>query len=92
MNQTEQISENLKILAEPTRLRILKLLLENDYLCVNAITCRLDVSQSTVSQHLRILRQANLVSREKRAKNIHYSLNKTRVNKIMKLFTEFWQS
>ena len=92
MNQTEQISENLKILAEPTRLQILKLLLANKYLCVNAITCRLDVSQSTVSQQLRILRQANLVLREKKAKYIHYSLNKTKVNDIMKLFNEFWEA
>ena len=50
----------LKALGEPTRMRIMRLLLKR-FLGVNAISERLGVSQYNTSKHLRILREAGLL-------------------------------
>ena len=75
MDEIEKIAEIYKVFSDPTRLKILKLLFEFKFQCVNAITSKLNVTQSAVSQHLRILRQADLVRRERVSNHIHYSLN-----------------
>ncbi len=65
----------LKALSSEPRLKIFRLLKERS-LCVNAITGRLGVTQSAVSQHLRILREAGLVEAEKRGCWMHYSVRR----------------
>ncbi len=80
MDKINELSELFKALSDPTRLRLIRLLSENqEMLCVNALTQRLGVSQSAVSQHLRVLKQAGLVSGERRGYHIHYSLNLERI-------------
>jgi len=82
MDKIEKLVEIFKALSDPTRLRLVKLL--NDCqpgvckggpLCVNALAHQLGVTQSAVSQHLRILRQAGLVSGVRRGSFMHYSLD-----------------
>ena len=76
MNEIEELTEIFKALSAPTRLRLVKLLGEHEgALCVNALARRLDVSQSAVSQHLRILRQTGLVKSERRGSSVHYLLD-----------------
>ncbi|MHC4506305.1 MAG: ArsR/SmtB family transcription factor [Planctomycetota bacterium] len=65
----------LKALSSEPRLKIFRLLKERS-LCVNAITGRLGVTQSAVSQHLRVLREAGLVEAEKRGCWMHYSVRR----------------
>jgi ArsR family transcriptional regulator len=67
-----------RVLADPTRLKLLRLLAqqrEPSALCVNALACRLGVTQSAVSQHLRVLKSAGLVKGERRGYRIHYFIN-----------------
>lgn len=45
-------------------------------LCVNALTNRLGVTQSAVSQHLRVLRQAGIVRGKRKGAFVHYSINR----------------
>jgi ArsR family transcriptional regulator len=76
MNEIEELTEIFKALSAPTRLKLVKLLGEHEgALCVNALARRLDVSQSAVSQHLRILRQSGLVNSERRGSSVHYLLD-----------------
>ena len=64
-DRPQELAELFKSVADPTRLRLVKLLAESPHaLCVNALTARLGVTQSAVSQHLRVLRQAGLVNGE----------------------------
>jgi ArsR family transcriptional regulator len=66
------------VLADPTRLKLLKLLArqqESNALCVNALAYQLGVTQSAVSQHLRVLKSAGLVKGERRGYRIHYFIN-----------------
>ena len=76
MDELEELAEIFKALSAPTRLKLVKLLGENEgALCVNALAQRLDVSQSAVSQHLRVLRQTGLVKSERHGSSVHYLLD-----------------
>jgi ArsR family transcriptional regulator len=88
MDKVEKLVELFKALSDPTRLRLVKLL--NDCqpgvckggpLCVNALAHQLGVTQSAVSQHLRILRQAGLVRGAREGAFMHYSLDPDGFNK-----------
>ena len=82
MNEIEELTEVFKALSAPTRLRLVRLLGEHEgALCVNALARRLDVSQSAVSQHLRVLRQTGLVKSERRGSSVHYSLDHENLKK-----------
>ena len=60
-----------KALADPTRLKILKLLEQREH-CVCEIQAALDIAQPTASKHLGILEQASLVDRRRDAKFVLY--------------------
>lgn len=61
------LADRLRALADPTRLRMLDLLVvQPQELCVCDITSQFDLHQPTISHHLRILREAGLVASEKR--------------------------
>lgn len=87
MDEIEELADIFKALSDPTRLRLVKLLGEHslhdcpnechghDFLCVNALAHRLSVTQSAVSQHLRVLRQAKIVRGVRRGHFMHYSID-----------------
>ena len=64
----------MKAVADPTRVRILKML-EGGELCVCQIIAVLALSPSTVSKHLFLLKSAGLVNDRKEKKWVHYSLD-----------------
>ena len=72
----------LKALGNETRWQILDLLGQGP-LCVNALVCRLKVSQPAVSQHLRLLEQTGLVRGEKTGLKVHYALIPERLRECM---------
>ena len=83
MDTLKELSEIYKALSDPTRLRLVKLLNDQEgALCVNALARELGVSQSAVSQHLRVLRQVRLVTGERRGASVHYSLNKDEIERF----------
>jgi DNA-binding transcriptional ArsR family regulator len=65
----------MKAVADPTRVRILKLL-EPGELCVCQIIAVLALSPSTISKHLFLLKSAGLVNDRKEKKWVHYSLDR----------------
>ncbi len=66
-----RLSPVFKAMADEKRLQIMTLLSENQY-CVCALSNLLKISQSAISQHLKILREAELVRGEKRGYYTHY--------------------
>lgn len=74
MTEAENLARVFKVLSADTRVRIVQLLRDRA-LCVNALAHRLGITPAAVSQHLRILRDAALVSSEKRGYYVHYRLN-----------------
>ncbi len=86
--KTEEQVAVFSALADPTRLRLVKLLCrqkEPDALCVNALAGLLGVTQSAVSQHLRILKSIGLVRGERRGYHIHYSINPDTIKRCQDL-------
>ena len=67
--------EVLKAIADETRMNILKLLLGHNY-CVRALANELKLAEATISQHLKILREAGLLVGEKRGYFMHYSVER----------------
>ena len=63
-----------KVLSADTRVRMVELL-KSRSLCVNALAKPLSISPAAVSQHLRILRDADVVIAEKRGYFVHYRVN-----------------
>jgi ArsR family transcriptional regulator len=68
--------KTFKALSDSNRIRILKML-ETRPLCVCEITAVLKLATSTVSKHLSLLRDANLIQDEKNGKWVNYYLNKS---------------
>jgi arsenate reductase/ArsR family transcriptional regulator len=65
----------LKAAADPTRVRILKIL-EGGEICVCQVIAILSLGQSTVSKHLFLLRSAGLIKDRRDRKWVHYSLDR----------------
>ena len=65
----------LKALADPTRAKIIELLVRRSY-CVRALSLLLEMSESAVSQHLKVLRDAKLVEGVKFGYYTHYRLRR----------------
>ena len=65
----------LAALAHPARLRIVRQLACLDASCCKDIVAQLDLAQSTVSQHLKILVDAGLVHYRQSGQSSHYSIN-----------------
>lgn len=88
MPNIENTSEKIKAIADPTRLKILQLLSKcrrkdcEPMICVNALAKQLNITQSAVSQHLKILRQAGFVKSERRGYFIHYRLNPDQMDQV----------
>jgi ArsR family transcriptional regulator, arsenate/arsenite/antimonite-responsive transcriptional repressor len=65
----------LAALADPVRLSIVRQLADADGICACDFTDCCDVSQPTISHHLKVLREAGVLVSERRGTNIVYSLS-----------------
>ena len=75
----EQFEQAGRAIADPSRLRILKLL-EPKELCVCQITAVLGSAPATVSKHLSVLRAAGLIAQRKAGRWIYYRLAERSTN------------
>jgi DNA-binding transcriptional ArsR family regulator len=69
----------IRALNHKLRQQMLKLIHEKKSTTVTEIYVKLMLDQSTVSQHLRILREANIVLTQRKGKEIYYSVNYQRI-------------
>jgi len=77
----EKMADFYKVLGDSTRLKILNVLLKGE-LCVGTITHILEMSQSSVSHQLRLLKQARLIKSRKEGKWVFYSIDDKHVETI----------
>ncbi|MCF6459466.1 transcriptional regulator [Clostridium sp. Cult3] len=78
-----RLAQTFKALADPTRLRIIYVLSKQP-LCVCDIANLLDMTQSAISHHLRLLRNLRLVKFKKEGKMVIYSLDDDHVLQLFK--------
>src|SRR5580700_9677949 len=74
VEQAELVAPLLKALADPVRLRLMSLVAsrEGGEACVCDLNDAFDLSQPTISHHLKVLHQAGLVDRDKRGVWVYY--------------------
>ncbi len=81
-------------LGEPTRRNIIELLAASGQLSSTDISNKFHISSPAISQHLKVLREANLVRVEKRAQQRIYSINPASVHELedwIKKLTKLWE-
>ncbi len=72
--QAEQVAPLLKALADPVRLRLMSLIASHPggEACVCDLTGAFDLSQPTISHHLKVLHDSGLLDRDKRGVWVYY--------------------
>ena len=71
----------LKAIADETRMKILTLLLQHNY-CVRALARKLNLTEATISQHLKVLREAGLLTGEKKGYFMHYDVDRSALHEL----------
>jgi DNA-binding transcriptional ArsR family regulator len=79
-----------KALSHPARVAILRLLAERSSCFCGDIVEQLPLSQSTVSQHLKELKEAGLISGEIDGKNVCYCINQEAMQQVQAQMSSFF--
>jgi ArsR family transcriptional regulator len=74
VHERDQLAAQFKALADPTRVAIINSLSATDEVCVCNLTDAFELSQPTISHHLKILREAGLVASTRRGTWAYYRL------------------
>ena len=69
-----KMAEMFKVMNDPTRLKIINALLLSE-MCVCDIAALMDMTQPTISHHLKTLRQSELIKYRRDGKMVYYSLD-----------------
>jgi ArsR family transcriptional regulator len=83
----ETLATLAKALGHPTRVRILRLLSERSACVTGDLVAQLPLAQSTVSEHLRILREAGLIQGEIEGPRTSYCIDRARINLLKSIVT-----
>ncbi|PFI75659.1 ArsR/SmtB family transcription factor [Bacillus cereus] len=86
-NEFERISEILRVLAHPVRLRIVHQLIKKKSLNVSELQQFLSMPQSTVSQHLSKLKIHKVVAYERKGLEVFYRVDNEEVKQTIKILT-----
>lgn len=87
--------DKFSALADPTRRRIMEMLAANRTLSASDISRHFDSTPSAISQHLKVLREAELVQMEKRAQQRIYSINMAEIEEMeqwLARMRSFWNA
>ena len=82
-----EISILLKALGEPTRFLIYQQLLTRKH-CVRSLSKKLGITESAISQHMKVLREAGLVYGERYGYHIHYLPKQEALDELSAAFAQ----
>jgi len=80
--ESEQVARIFKALGHPTRIRIVQHLIEIDTCICGEIVGIFPYSQSTISQHLKILKESGIVCGEVEGPKTYFCVDKTVLNRF----------
>jgi DNA-binding transcriptional ArsR family regulator len=81
-DDAREIARFFQVLADPTRVRMVKALAESEW-CVSDLTQALGMDQPAVSHQLKYLRELGLVSWTKTGRHVYYTLSDTHLRDIL---------
>src|SRR5690349_11127260 len=84
--QAETAAVLLKAVADPVRLRLMSIIAASDETCVCELSGEFDVTQPTISHHLRVLREAGWVDSERRGTWVYYRPRPDAIEAVAGLF------
>jgi ArsR family transcriptional regulator, arsenate/arsenite/antimonite-responsive transcriptional repressor len=86
--QAEQVAPLLKALADPVRLRLVSLIAASSTgeACVCDLNDAFELTQATISHHLKVLHSAALLDREKRGVWVYYAVKRDSLSAVASLF------
>lgn len=84
----DEIASGFHAFSDPIRIKVLELL-QHQELCVGGLCEALDMSQSKLSFHLKVLKDAELVHSRHEGRWIYYSLNLVQFVKLEKYLSEY---
>ncbi len=87
--QVENTSELLKSISHPIRLKILYFLMDGEK-NVGEIEKEFSTTVSNISQHLTVLRKANIITRRKKANFMYYSIREKNVLTLLKTLKQLF--
>ena len=73
---TEEAARAFKALGDENRLRIARIVAERGDVCACRLLDELDMTQPTLSHHMKLLRDCGVVKARKEGRWMHYSLNR----------------
>ena len=82
------LQNTLRALADPIRREILNLLRKNTRLSAGEITAHFDVTAASISRHLSVLKEADLIRDERDGKFIYYELNASVLEEVLMWISE----
>lgn len=85
----DEAARRFALLSDPTRLRILAVLLEREPLTVGELSGALGIATPNVSQHLARLSTARLVSREKQGRTVQYRTTDPNLRPLCELMCDW---
>ena len=88
-NNYARAAEIFKSLCDENRIKIIELL-QNSEKCGNALLDEVNMSQPTLSHHMKILCVSGMVTARKDGKKTYYSLNKDSIQKAKELLEEIF--
>lgn len=91
-NDLAHFSHVFKALADPTRQRILELLRANEEMTVTGITGHFNVAQPTISQHLKVLKDAGALKTRRAGQQIYYRICNVAMYDAMERFMETYET
>ena len=86
--EAEALAASFKLLAEPGRVRMLHALSEAGELCVCDLAATVNVSETSVSHGMRILRAAGIVRNRRDGRVIYYRLDDAHIRMLLDLSRE----
>jgi ArsR family transcriptional regulator len=87
-SSAEQLAKLTWAIAHPARVRIVQLLLNRTSCVCGEIVDQMPLAQSTVSQHLKILKESGLVQGEIDGPRIRYCINQKMLKQLKKLVAD----
>ena len=79
----DEVAELFRVLGDPTRIEILRLLVGGDEVACTTLEAILPISKSTISYHIKALKSVGLIRVRKDGRYYHYTLQRERLDAIL---------
>ncbi len=85
LENASRVADVFKVLSDPTRVYIIQILIKDGESCVRDLAEQVEMSQSSVSHHLRILRHFRLVRARRQGRQVLYAPDDSHVERLLRL-------